>query len=440
MAATFDAVIVGAGPAGATAAILLARAGWSVALIEKQAFPRRKVCGECIAASNLPLLDALGVGAAFAAVAGPELRQVGLLHHNQRVVARLPAAAHGRHRWGRAVGREALDAVLVAQARAVGAVIFQPWSLHSIDGAPGAWHCQIRTTSADRALDLQAPLLIAANGSWEALSGGVAPLRGARNPADLFAFKANFRGAALAPGLLPLLALEGGYGGMVATGDGLVTLACCVRRDRLEAVRRALPGQRAGAAVEAWLKRECTGARSALASAEREGPWLAAGPLQPGSRLGRVDDGLLRIGNAAGEAHPIIGEGISMALQSAALLCCELLEAGVPQTGSGAQRELRQRYAARWQREFGTRLRLAASFAALAMRPAGAAGLLATARLWPALLTWGARWAGKSHCAVDLARLGARSGSSGAAVEAPARTEPSGRCIAARLKPGKDSP
>ncbi|MEO8411175.1 MAG: FAD-dependent oxidoreductase, partial [Propionivibrio sp.] len=43
----FDVAIIGAGPAGAAAAILLARAGWTVALIEKRAFPRRKVCGEC---------------------------------------------------------------------------------------------------------------------------------------------------------------------------------------------------------------------------------------------------------------------------------------------------------------------------------------------------------------------------------------------------------
>ena len=43
-----DAVIVGAGPAGSAAAFLLARAGWSVALIEKEVFPRRKVCGECV--------------------------------------------------------------------------------------------------------------------------------------------------------------------------------------------------------------------------------------------------------------------------------------------------------------------------------------------------------------------------------------------------------
>jgi 2-polyprenyl-6-methoxyphenol hydroxylase-like FAD-dependent oxidoreductase len=66
----FDAVVVGAGPAGASTAILLARAGWSVALVERQRFPRRKVCGECIAASNLPLLDALGIGDAVARLAG----------------------------------------------------------------------------------------------------------------------------------------------------------------------------------------------------------------------------------------------------------------------------------------------------------------------------------------------------------------------------------
>src|ERR1700733_5451146 len=90
MQTEYDAVIIGAGPAGSTAAILLAQAGWSVALLEKQVFPRRKVCGECIAASNLPLVDALGIGDAFAAMAGPELRRVALLCGAQSVSAALP--------------------------------------------------------------------------------------------------------------------------------------------------------------------------------------------------------------------------------------------------------------------------------------------------------------------------------------------------------------
>ena len=124
-----DAIIVGAGPAGCTAAIRLAGAGWSVAMVEKSVFPRRKVCGECIAASNLPLLDALGVGAEFDGLAGPELRQVGLFVGARRIEAALPPMRHPVHRWGRALGREHLDSMLLARARALGVQVWQPWSV-----------------------------------------------------------------------------------------------------------------------------------------------------------------------------------------------------------------------------------------------------------------------------------------------------------------------
>src|SRR4249920_2163857 len=99
----YDAIIVGAGPAGSTAAILLASAGWSVALIEKQVFPRRKVCGACIAASNLPLLDTLGIGDTFGQLAGPELRYVAVYCGDRVVHAPLPAVPNARHPWGRAL-------------------------------------------------------------------------------------------------------------------------------------------------------------------------------------------------------------------------------------------------------------------------------------------------------------------------------------------------
>src|ERR1700728_3861100 len=72
-----DVLVIGAGPAGASTAILLKLAGWRVILVEKSSYPRQKVCGECLSAASLALLDQLGVGAAVQDRAGPELHQVG---------------------------------------------------------------------------------------------------------------------------------------------------------------------------------------------------------------------------------------------------------------------------------------------------------------------------------------------------------------------------
>jgi flavin-dependent dehydrogenase len=399
-----DAIIVGAGPAGSSAAILLARAGWSVALVEKQRFPRRKVCGECIAASNLPLLDALGIGADVTARAGAELRAVALMRGNRTVIADLPAADDG-YPWGRALGRETLDTLLLAEARAAGAAIWQPWAVRTLERTDAGWHCDLRAIDGRPGATLRAPVAIAAHGSWETLPSERDADRRTRRASDLIAFKANFRDVALAPGLLPVLSFDGGYGGMVVADGGVATVAGCIRRARLDAGRRAAIGQRAGEVFHGILEAECGGVRIALKGATRDGGWLAAGPLAPGCHL-RDDDLLFRIGNAAGEAHPILGEGISMALQSAWLLCRHLLASDRRSaTDGGKARALARRYRADWQHAFAPRLRLAALFAHAAMRAAPAELLLGLATRWPGRLTCGARWGGKTRCAVDPATI-----------------------------------
>ena len=401
----FDAIVIGAGVAGSTAAALLARAGWSVALVEKQRFPRRKVCGECIAASNLPLLDALGIGGEFSASAGPELRRVALMQGQRIVMAELPAADQPGRAWGRALGRETLDTLLLEQARVSGAAVLQPWSVQAINSTAEVHQCTLRAVGSDNEMHVQAPVLIAAHGSWEHLPASRAARRLSRRPGDLFAFKANFRGASLAPGLLPVLSFDGGYGGMVLADQGITTLACCIREDQLDACRRRSPGLSAGEAVEATLKQQCRGVAEALAVAGREGAWLATGPIDPGIRL-RPDDRMFRIGNAAGEAHPIIGEGMSMAMQSAWLLCARLLDpAGLADGNRFAeawQCAVRRRYVADWRHHFAPRLRLAAAFAHLAMRPALTSPLLGLLARWPGLMTHGARQSGKVDCAPSL--------------------------------------
>jgi flavin-dependent dehydrogenase len=89
------------------------------------------------------------------------------------------------------------------------------------------------------------------------------------------------------------------------------------------------------------------------------------------------------VGNAAGEAHPVVAEGISMALQSSWLLARHLI-AGTP-----------EQYAADWASAFAWRIRAAAAIAHWAMRPGAVALTLPLLRAFPRVLTASARQAGK---------------------------------------------
>ncbi len=400
MRTDFDAIIVGGGPAGSTAAILLAQAGWSVALIEKQAFPRRKVCGECISATNLPLLHALGIGAAFDALAGPEIRQVGLFAGDASLIAPLPEFA-APHRWGRALGREHLDTLLLARAAELGATILQPSTVKRIE-RDGALHVCHATGADDETVSLSAPVLIAAHGSWEPDPSQETKHRPQR-ASDLFAFKANFNNAQLAAGLLPVLAFPGGYGGIVLGDHGRTTLAFCIRRDALRESRARHPARKAALAALAHVEANSAGVRTVLNGADLEASWLSVGPIQPGIRAPYRDDGVFAIGNVAGEAHPILGEGMSMAIQSAWLLCERLVLGRDELLAGSAHAKVGRDYAQAWRRSFVARIRLASAFANLAMRPSTSAALLPLLKLWPGLLTAGARVGGKVRQVIPIA-------------------------------------
>jgi len=398
MTAFHDAVIIGAGPAGSTAAILLAKAGWSVALVEKQPFPRRKVCGACIGAGNLPLLTTLGVGDEFARLAGPELREVALYCGEQAVRAPMPRLRGTAHPWGRALGREAFDLLLLERATALGVAVHQPASLATVEGIAGAYRCEVEGPADGENAELRAPVLIMANGSWG--RDAAAEHRTGKRPGDLFAFKANFSGARLARGLLPVLSFAGGYGGLVIAEGGLLTLAGCIRRDALATCRSVARGLAAGEAFEGWLCRSTAALREVLAGARREGPWLGTGPLQPGiRRLWNRTDGRFYVGNAAAEAHPLIGEGITMALQSAGLLCAALIAAGRERRSADALRRVAGAYEGEWRNAFAPRLHWAAAFAHLAMKPAIAPIAWPILSWAPRLMTILARRAGKARAA-----------------------------------------
>jgi len=401
--ADFDVMIVGAGPAGSTAAIMLAQAGWRVAVIEKQNFPRRKVCGECIAPSNLPLLDAMGIGEAVRLLAGPPLRCIALMVGDQTIHADFPRY-EGLHSWGVALGREYLDTLLLDQAKKLGVSVFQPWTATKLQGDWHGHRCRVKKIHSHDTMVLAAPILIDAHGSWEQskISDGEQARRVRED--DLLAFKANFTQGGLDTGVLPVFAFPGGYGGMVVGDHATTTLAFCIRRDRLTRCRRS---SRAGMlAAEAALNHvagSCLGVHAMLKGAQRNGTWLAAGPLRPGIHMGRQAPGVFVVGNAAGEAHPIIGEGMSMAFQSAALLASMLAPHFAKRNDATFLHTLQRDYARAWRAHFVSRIRLAAVFAQVAMRPEWVGWILPLLKRYPQLLTQAARWSDKVRDAPTIA-------------------------------------
>ena len=387
----YDVIILGAGPAGGTAALILARAGWSVALVETKAFPRRKVCGEYVSAGTWRVLYGLGLGEAAMQHAGPTIERAAVFASNAQLTFAMPRP-DGPFHWGRAIGREHLDLLLLQAAQAAGATIWQPWKAVGLERCDGLWACEVMLRQTRHRL--AAPLVVAATGSWERGPVSVRD-KGDHRPNDLLAFKAQFTGADLPEDLMPLLAFPGGYGGMVHRERGRLGLSCCIRRDKLDALRRAYPAP-AGEAVFRHIAISCAGVREAMRHATIDGSWLAAGPINPGFRR-QGTDGLFLTGNLAAEAHPIIAEGISIAIQSAILLC-SLLVANEREVRRGLRlATVRRDYASLLAAHFGVRIRASAWFASLAMHSHATRSLLPVLHRFPHLVRLGANLSGKAR-------------------------------------------
>ena len=374
MTMTYDAVIIGAGPAGSSAAITLARQGWAVASSKKTEFPRRKVCGEFISATNLALLDKLGIGDAWRAEAGPEIRRVGFFGGDVCTEARMPSKGG----FGRALGRDVLDRLLLDAARAAGAEIFQPWRAVAMR-ARGRASCRDDRggragRGAARAGGHRRARLVGAGQAAQPTRQDQQPVRSAR-------VQGAFQGSLAAADLMPLLIFPGGYGGMVSADHGRLSLSCCIRRDTAgRDSRRARRRFSRRSACIAISSTRCRGAREAIGHASLDGPWLAAGPIRPGIRS-RYDQDIFRVGNIAGESHPIIAEGISMAMQSGWLLADQLVR--VDATRQAERALAAARYSAAWRRLFATRIHAARPSRRSPIQPASARIMTAVIRLLP---------------------------------------------------------
>ena len=389
----YDAIIIGGGPAGSTTALMLARAGWAAALIEKSHFPRPKVCGEFISASTFPLLAEFGLLEDVRQLAGPEIRHVGIFFGESVSTSDMPAVSGRFGKWGRALGREHFDLLMLQAAVRAGADLWQPFRATDIEALTQGWRCDVsHAATGAGGVSLFASIIVVANGSWER-SPWLPDCAAPHKASDLLAFKAHFEGAELAPDLMPLLVFPGGYGGMVWSDAERVSLSCCISRKTLNQCRKS--EERAGDAVLRHLLNSCGPMANTLKRAKLQDVWLSAGPIRPGIRTGFAR-GLFRVGNAAGEAHPIIAEGISMAVQSAWLLCRSLNSEQDSLHHASILAKVGRVYSASWRAHFASRIHAAAVFAHTLKRPESATLALALPKRFPALLTFCAALSGKA--------------------------------------------
>ena len=191
--------------------------------------------------------------------------------------------------------------------------------------------------------------------------------------------------ARLPPGLMPLLAFPGGYGGMVHSDHGRVSLSCCIRRDPLERCRRR-SGAGAGESVLAHIKAAC-GPLARRARGRRARRGMALG--WPDTPRYSVDESRRRLSGRQRRRRSAPGRGRRHQHGDAIGLA-----ARAPSHGSRTCRRT-STYAADWHRMFARRIYAAAVIAHWAMRPAAVALALPLLNAFPAVLTEGARTSGK---------------------------------------------
>src|SRR5438034_3796957 len=116
----FDVAIVGSGPAGASCAAFCANAGLRTLVLERELFPREKVCGDCLNPGCWPILERLGVVERLAELPHARLSKVDFVDAAGRVLT-YALSAHGRGVV--AIKRSEFDQLLLTRAAALGAVV-----------------------------------------------------------------------------------------------------------------------------------------------------------------------------------------------------------------------------------------------------------------------------------------------------------------------------
>lgn len=279
----FDVGIVGSGPAGASCAAFCAAAGLRTVLLEREKFPREKVCGDCLNPSCTPVLERLGLAESVRGLTHGSLTRVEFIAIGGKTVrVALPAGAEI------AVKRSLFDQLLMSHAAETGAEVREGVTVTALSQRE-PWEL-----TADGDI-IQARVLVAADGrnSTVARLLGLQP----RIEKERVGLQTHLP---LPPGFgerVVLQFLPEGYSGQAPVGNGELNLCLVGRPASVPALRRWAEARFGISATHPW--RTITPLRRA-----------AIPPAQPRAFL---------IGDVARVVEPFTGEGIYYALRSGEL-------------------------------------------------------------------------------------------------------------------------
>jgi flavin-dependent dehydrogenase len=365
---TYDAIVIGGGLAGCSAALQLARRGHEVALLEKDTYPRHKLCGEFLSPEAQSSLSGLGLL--------EEVRAGGArpLEHARLTGPRGPTAEHGLPGTALGLSRHHLDALLFRAACRVG-----------VDGRPGTKATAVSGSLADGfAVEaggdtLSGRLVLGAYGRRSALDRRLdRPFLDEQSP--YVAFKAHYAGTAPdGPPAVEVHAAPGGYCGIGPVEDDRFNVCWIGRTDALKAAGGTAPAMLDG------MRRHNPALDARMRGLDRVSARFQAVSQVPLMAKSQFVDDVCMIGDSAGMIAPLCGDGMAMALDTA-----DLVAPMADQFLSGRRSAPRFRtdYRERWRARYRRRLRIGRWAHAAAFRPRASAALLTACRLLPPLARW----------------------------------------------------
>lgn len=300
-----DVVVIGAGPAGATAAYLAAKQGLSTLLVEAKPFPRGKVCGGCLNARAVALLEKCGLAGALASCQPGWYEELQLCYLGRTLNFPMPRGA--------SVSRHAMDNAIVQAAREQGVEFHDQTTATVLPVSDGHYREVRLRDGGNQQRIVRARVVLACDGlgrpSLKQLQEFSHTATSASSRMGLGAvIAADQAGETRPPGRIQMVVGRSGYVGLARCENNQLSVAAAVDQ-------RALSGaESAGHLLSDILRSAGVSPPCSLT----EISWRGTRPLTQKSIL-LASQRVFLLGDSAGYVEPFTGEGMAAAVEGA---CC----------------------------------------------------------------------------------------------------------------------